>query len=532
MSLVSKNSIQVAAQSLGIPNLGDEVAQALAPDVEYRIREICQEAIKCMRHSKRSTLTTDDVNSALSLRNVEPLYGFSSDDPLRFRKALGHSDLFYLDDKELDFSEIIDAPLPKPPIDTTVIAHWLAVDGVQPAIQENPPPGAELTLPTEQKKKIEGQPGLGAPEDLPVEVKPAVKHVISKELQLYFEKIMELVTSGTDSKLLNDAVRSLASDSGIHPLVPYFIQFIQDEVQRSLHDLPLLFTLMRVAEALLANPHVHIEGYLQQLIPSVVTCLVARRLGGRKNGYRHWDLRDFSATIVATICHRYGHSYSNIQPRLTKTLVNSFLNPKQTYPQHYGSIKGLVALGNRVVRLLVLPNLATYLELLREDLDPQKQKDEVRRYEAQRVYGLLQVAAGNCMFEALKEQPQLGELLLKSRPMTGAKVRTSKAGKDTKPEGPSAMDTSAPEARQTRQGGLPGSSGQTEANAGTNGSVVGKKRRRPPGETQEDASKVLAEAWKEEGDTWRLFGKLIELFGDSMLPFVPRPQLTLMHSYN
>jgi hypothetical protein len=43
------------------------------------------------------------------------------------------------------------------------------------------------------------------------------------------------------------------------------------------------------------------------------------------------------------------------------------------------------------VRLLVLPNLATYLELLREDLDPQKQRDEIRRYEAQRVYGLLQV---------------------------------------------------------------------------------------------------------------------------------------------
>ncbi len=30
-----------------------------------------QEAIKCMRHSKRSILTTDDVDSALRLRNVE-----------------------------------------------------------------------------------------------------------------------------------------------------------------------------------------------------------------------------------------------------------------------------------------------------------------------------------------------------------------------------------------------------------------------------------------------------------------------------
>lgn len=94
------------------------------------------------------------------------------------------------------------------------------------------------------------------------------------------------------------------------------------------------------------------------------------------------------------------------------------------------------------------------------------------------------------------------------------------------------MDTSAPQGRQTRQGGIPGPSGQTDGNAEANGNVVGKKRRRPPGESPEDASKVLAEAWKEEGDTWRLFGKLIELFGDSMLPFVPRPQLTLAHSYN
>ena len=32
-----------------------------------------QEAIKCMLHSKRTILTTDDVNSALQLRNVEVL---------------------------------------------------------------------------------------------------------------------------------------------------------------------------------------------------------------------------------------------------------------------------------------------------------------------------------------------------------------------------------------------------------------------------------------------------------------------------
>jgi len=85
MSILPKETIEVIAQSIGISNLSPDVAQALAPDVEYRLREIMQEAIKCMRHSKRTILTTEDVNSALRLRNVEPVYGFASGDPLRFK---------------------------------------------------------------------------------------------------------------------------------------------------------------------------------------------------------------------------------------------------------------------------------------------------------------------------------------------------------------------------------------------------------------------------------------------------------------
>ena len=34
---------------------------------------------------------------------------------------------------------MIEAPLPKNPLDTAVVAHWLAIEGVQPAIPENVP---------------------------------------------------------------------------------------------------------------------------------------------------------------------------------------------------------------------------------------------------------------------------------------------------------------------------------------------------------------------------------------------------------
>lgn len=42
MSIVPKENIEVIAQSIGINNLSSDVALSLAPDVEYRLREIMQ----------------------------------------------------------------------------------------------------------------------------------------------------------------------------------------------------------------------------------------------------------------------------------------------------------------------------------------------------------------------------------------------------------------------------------------------------------------------------------------------------------
>jgi len=49
-------------------------------------------------------------------------------------------------------------------------------------------------------------------------------------LQLYFDKVAELTLSESDSALFKEALVSLSTDSGLHPLVPYFTCFIADEV--------------------------------------------------------------------------------------------------------------------------------------------------------------------------------------------------------------------------------------------------------------------------------------------------------------
>lgn len=542
MSIVPKETIEVIAQSVGIPSLGADVSAALAPDVEYRLREIMQESIKCMRHAKRTVLTADDVDSALSLRNVEPVYGFASGDPLRFKRAVGHKDLFYLEDREVDFKEIIEAPLPKAPLDTAVVAHWLAIEGVQPAIPENPPMDA-IVPPTENKR-----PEHGKDDGLPVDVKLPVKHVLSRELQMYFDKIAELTMSRSDTSLFKQALVSLAKDSGLHPLVPYFSYFVADEVTRSLGDLPVLFALMRLVQGLLCNRHIHIEPYLHQLMPSMITCIVAKRLGHRLSD-NHWELRDFSANLVASVCRRFGHVYHNLQNRLTKTLIHAFLDPAKSLTQHYGAVQGISALGPSAIRLLLLPNLMAYMQLLEPELQLEKQKNEMKRKEAWRVYGALLCAAGKCLYDRLKLFPGLlspptQPLLRSNKRVVTHNPNKRKSSTDLSASQPAlkkmATDVSGNSMTSASmvgnmQGAMDGFSTQLANPGMVQPSSSGQMAESTPAALRRDqgsdlaqkVSAVLRQAWKEDQDAGHLLGSLYEIFGEAILSFVQPPEISL-----
>ncbi|XP_071715749.1 transcription initiation factor TFIID subunit 6-like [Rutidosis leptorrhynchoides] len=544
MSIVPKETVEVIAQSIGINNLSPDAALALAPDVEYRMREIMQEGIKCMHHSKRTTLTTDDIGSALSMRNVEPIYGFASGDPLRFKRALGHKDLFYIDDKDVDFKDVIEAPLPKAPLDTSLFCHWLAIEGVQPAIPENAPLEVIAALPETKKPEQKS-------DEMPIDIRLPVKHVLSRELQLYFNKITELAVNMPDSVLFKEALMSLATDSGLHPLVPYFTCFIEDEVSRGLNDFQLLFALMRLVWSLLQNPHIHVEPYLHQLMPPVVTCIVAKRLG-KRIADNHWELRDFTAKLVATICKRFGHNYSSLQTRLTKTLLKSFLDRKRTLTQHYGAVQGLAALGPHVVRLLLLPNLETYLRFLEEVLR-ENQKKEMIRLEAWRVYGALLRATGRSVYDLLKLFPILPSPPANSVLKTNLKViRTNKTDKRKANEeelehqpSPKKMITDGPIGSPSDNNTITqDSQDKTVANVVESepesssapmeigdDSIKDTQGKREKGNSiSRHGSKTpayLKQVWKDDLNSGQVVISLFELFGEGIMSFIPAPEMSL-----
>jgi len=225
-----------------------------------------------------------------------------------------------------------------------------------------------------------------------VSFRPSVKHVISKELILYFDKIQAAILDDDPdeekTRLREAALESVRSDSGLHQLLPYFVNFITNQVTHHLDDLFILRQMMELAEAVIQNPNLFLDPYASALSAPVLTCLMSRKLGGGDGAdtlREQYSLRELAASLLEMVARKYGATNALLRPKLTRTCLKHFLDPARPPAVLFGAIRGVVASGGpEAVRVLVLPSLKSFDSAV---LQPLSEKGEAHALEFEMLVG-------------------------------------------------------------------------------------------------------------------------------------------------
>ena len=318
---------------------------------------------------RRRLLHADDINLALAHRGSEKLYltnagqigGPTVTTVSRDDDANGSGNGGGKRRKDVvDLNEYLKSEMTlRPPSEIGLRAHWLAVDGAQPDIPENPPPvgavveaddgpagggggGGGAAVPPvgvgairayQQRDltvhrveddedletmaaaaagdgdKVNSPGGGGGPAAAGaaagggpggVSVRQLLPRLLSEELRLYFTRITLAVERGNPAQV-ESALAAIGKDSGIQELVPFFVRFVSRQIYDNVGRVEYCRTLVRLGGKLVSNPHLHLELNLHQLLPPLITCVVARRLAGGDGG-NHWALREEAAEVLMAAC--------------------------------------------------------------------------------------------------------------------------------------------------------------------------------------------------------------------------------------
>ncbi|PAA60284.1 hypothetical protein BOX15_Mlig015869g1 [Macrostomum lignano] len=487
-SCVAAQSMRCLAEMCGIASLSEEACQLLADQADFRLRTLIQQGLKFARHGKRRRLRSADLAAVLRQRRIEPPYAYeyAATLPMQSVQAPGGKRLFFQESEEVDLTELASQPLPRLPVGACLKAHWLCIDGCQPAIAENPPPrpatssaaaaapaapGAAAAAGAAASSASLVEPGVGsaalaslstsaaagpmrprslweltvlggrqsarsaaaAPREPEVaRLRDVVCHELSREQQMFFREISEACV-GSQEDRRTEALQSLATDSGLQQILPRLIVFVAEGVRvNSLtNNLALLIYLMRILQFLLQNPHLQLERYLHLILPSILTCVLGKQLCQRPETDNHWALRDFSAKQLGAVCSKFASPSNQLYARVCRLLVDYMARPRPHLASLYGCIVCTLELGQDAAANLLLPavpRLSQRLDAAHGRLDSVS-ASHIRRKLLDQLPPLLRSLRGprDSLDEYLRDYGSLGGELFSAVQALHAKARGSAA---------------------------------------------------------------------------------------------------------
>jgi transcription initiation factor TFIID subunit 6 len=334
----------------------------------------------------RRRLHAADINLALQMRQSEKLYATALVPPDTVHpSSMSTTTTTDNPDHSLPASHrpvnladfLRHAQLPfQQPAEVALHVSWLAVDGIAPEPHPHGVVGAwtdrhtpsphPLAMPHENNNHNHHNPYQStAPQAWLVQQLQAA--MLSEELQLYFTRVTYALDnttnthSPTSARAQDRLLDRLAVDAHLQELVPFFARYVTQTLYAS--HVTHQRAAVRLVQAMLHNPTLHLELYLHELVPALLTAIVAdhrdrtnQRTSVAVTATPHWRLRVEASVALRTVCRQFGPEYPTLQARVLRTLCQA-LGPDRSRPAVCGGLTAVTLFGPLAIQAFVLPML-------------------------------------------------------------------------------------------------------------------------------------------------------------------------------
>lgn len=425
--------VKLIGEQRGISSISEQCCSQVADFVSCRVKMVMLFAKKASVHGKRTRMIADDLDCALDIFGQQPIHGYGSKKvasnykPVPGSMESMRSKIFISQDSEIELntttSDIVSL---RPSFETALHAHWLAIDGIQPEVAQNPvsvKKTVEDDLSSEEcdevasvsskrdTKTFGGLNGIAASfrfgmkftrKSEKIQIKSTVTHELSMEQQLFFKEVMEACV-GLDDKRRVEALQSLQYDTGLSLLLPHISRWLAQGVRYNIiqRSLAMLIYIVRAYTAISNNRSIQLNSILHEVVPSLMSCMVSQYLCARPDVDNHWTLRDYAAKCLVFIIREHG--VCDMRSRVQQILNKVFINESSTIGMRYGAFQALYEISTPFERALFYVH---FVQLLRQ----LQSKNGIRPLsgcpsDAERLYALLskyEIAMGK--YAALYQQ--------------------------------------------------------------------------------------------------------------------------------
>lgn len=362
MSQVLSNTISTIAESIGIAHIKDSMYAPLSSIAQREIFKILSDSTQIMVTSKRTRLCVSDINAALELNGMEPVFGYSSGNAPVLKNAgnVNALDLLVYNDHQIQIDNNSRFEPSEYPLDTSYDFSWIAISGrsLRTVSVDEQQTTEQIT---EDLSAVTNQQKQKPDSDLEF---ASTKHVFSYELQLFYKKHRDFLIEGTP-ELREKMLKNLKTNCCIQTLLPYYLRFSF----LLLHDYPHKFDMLYVAistiRSLVANNSLRFfDVYMPHFITIALSSLLSPQIGPKL-----WNelfiIRSLAADLLRfLLIHSFEQGYSSVQPRITLQLLSVLLKSEYGISEKCGALQGLVSMDLETTSKFVLPYIGDLINEL------------------------------------------------------------------------------------------------------------------------------------------------------------------------